>query len=213
MHLSTWSCTSLFARDLNLDKNIFGILSWLTQENIAPSFLCSMTSISFAPQTSLYKRCNGRDVAHGKEERLILFFSHLWNIRIQMQEGRRQKGCNMCRKMKLFSEKKKTLEFCSTERYRKSKGSGKDKWEEEFLLIKSVTGKYLHLEVKLRQERECLATHILFPHKFQFHCLCMQHSPGTRLLFGWKTSHSFPFLQIYLYHPDMHTKSFFFLLV
>jgi len=68
----------------------------------------------------------------------MLFFSHLWNIRIQMQEGRRQKGCNTYRKTKLFSEQKMTLKFWSTERYRKSKGSGKDKQEEDFLLIKST---------------------------------------------------------------------------
>lgn len=106
MHLSTWSCTSLFARDLNLDKTIFGILSWLTQENIASSFLCSMTSISFVPQTSLYKRCNGRDVAHRKEERLILFFSHLWNIRIQMQEGEDRRDA-ICVGKRSYSQNRK----------------------------------------------------------------------------------------------------------
>lgn len=75
-------------------------------------------------------------------------------------------------------------------------------------MIKSVTGKYVHLEVKLRRERESLAAHILFPHKFQFHCFCIQLSPGTRILLGHKTSHSLPFLQFYLYYPNMHPMSF-----
>lgn len=112
---------------------------------------------------------------------------------------------NTWRKMKLFSEQKKVLEFWSTEKCNKSKGREKDKVDKEFLLIKSVTGKCLHLEVKLRREREYLATHILFPHKHQFHCLCMQRSQRTNLLLGQNQSNYLIFS--FFFPPDLSVPS------
>lgn len=112
----------------------------------------------------------------------------------------------MCRKTKLFSEQKKSCEISSTIRLSKSKG--KDKWEEEFLLIKSVTGKYLHLEEKLRLERQCLAANIIFPLKCFSHPLCTKHSPGSRLCLEHRLNNSFfLFSPVYIYHLKMKSKS------
>lgn len=122
-----------------------------------------------------------------------------------MQEGRRQKGCNMCRKTKLFSEQKKSCEISSTIRLSKSKG--KNKWEEEFLLIKSVTGKYVHLEKKLRLENQCFAASILFPLKCLSHPLCTKCSPGHRLFLEHRLNYLFLFSPVYVYHLKMNSKS------
>lgn len=77
---------------------------------------------------------------------------------------------------------------------RLSTSKGKDEWEEEFLLIKSVTGKYLRLE-KLRLGKQCLAANIFFPSKFCFHCLCTKHSPGTKLHLECK-----PTVSLFFFH-------------
>lgn len=68
-----------------------------------------MISISFVPQSSLNKTFNDRDVTDRKEDILMHFFQPPIEYQNSDAAGGRQKGCNMCRKTKLFSEQNETL--------------------------------------------------------------------------------------------------------
>lgn len=89
---------------------------------------------------------------------------------------------------------------------RLSTSKGKDEWEEEFLLIKSVTGKYLRLE-KLRLGKQCLAANILFLANFVF-IACAQNIPqGPSCTLNANLLFLFSFSAVHVYHPQMHSRS------
>lgn len=89
---------------------------------------------------------------------------------------------------------------------RLSTSKGKDEWEEEFLLIKSVTGKYLRLE-KLRLGKQCLAANILFLANFVF-IACAQNIPqGPSCTLNANLLFLFSFSAVHVYHPQTHSRS------